>query len=75
MRTGELTYMAIEAKKATFAEISLIKSDMFFAKSDRYTILYLKQHKTNMEYTRIQIFLAVTSKQMYPIATLKKLFI
>ncbi len=39
MRMGELTYTAAEAKKATFAETDLTRSDISFAEGDQYAIL------------------------------------
>ena len=42
MRMGELTYTAAEAKKATFAETGLTRSDISFAEGDQYAILRLK---------------------------------
>lgn len=42
MKIGELTYTATEAKKATFADTSLTRSDNIFVEDDQYTILCLK---------------------------------
>lgn len=42
IKIKELTYTMAEAKKATFAETSLIRSDISFRKGDQYTILHLK---------------------------------
>ena len=39
MRMGELTYKAAEAKKATFAETDLTRSDISFVERDQYAIL------------------------------------
>lgn len=35
MSIGELIYIAVEIKKAMFAETNLIKSDIFFIKDDQ----------------------------------------
>ncbi len=75
MRMGKLIYMAAEAKKATFAETSLTRSDISFAEGDQYAILYLKRSKTDTEHTGVQIILAATGEQMCPVAALRKLFI
>ncbi len=75
MRMGELTYTAVEAKKATFAETGLIRSDISFAKGDQYAILRLKRSKTDTEHTEVQIILAATGKQTCPVAALRRLFI
>ncbi len=42
MRMEEWTYTAAEAKKATFAEIGLKRSDISFGEGDQYAILRLK---------------------------------
>lgn len=63
MRMGELTYTAMEVKKAMFAETSFTRSDISFAKGDQYAILHLKRSKTNTEHTGVQIILKVTCKQ------------
>lgn len=75
MKIGELTYTTAEAKKTTFAETSLTRSDISFAKGDQYTIIRLKRSKTDTEHTRVQIILAVTSKQTCPVTGLRRLFI
>ncbi len=75
MRMGELTYTAAEAKKATFAETSLTRSDISFAEGDQYAIVRLKQSKTDMEHTGVQIILAATGEPTWPVAALRRLFI
>ncbi len=75
MRMGELTYTATEAKKATFAETGLTRSDISFAEGDQYAILRLKQSKTDTEYTGVQIILAATGEPTCPVAILRRLFI
>lgn len=72
---GELTYTAAEAKKATFAESGFKRLDISFAEGDQYAILRLKQGKTDMEDTGVQIILATTGKRTCPVAALKRLFI
>lgn len=47
---GKLIYTVVEVKKFMFAKINLIKSDIFFAKNDQYTILHLKKNKNNTKY-------------------------
>lgn len=42
MRISELTYTAAKAKKATFAETGLTRSDITFAEDNQYAILRLK---------------------------------
>lgn len=49
-----------EAKKITYAETGLKRSDISFAKGNQYTILYLKLNQTNIEYTGVQNILAIT---------------
>lgn len=71
----ELTYKAAEAKKVTFAQTGLTRSDISFAKKDQYAILYLKRSKTNTEHTWVQIILAVTRERICPVAALRQLFI
>ena len=75
MRMGELTYTAAEAKKATFAETGLTRSDISFAEGDQYAILRLKRSKTDTEHTGVQIILAATGEQTCPVAALRRLFI
>lgn len=72
---SELISTIVEAKKVIFIEISLIKSDISFAKDNQYIILHLKKSKTYMKQTGMQIILVIINKQMYPIVTLKRLFI
>ncbi len=75
MRMGELTYTAAEAKKATFAEIGLTRSDISFEEWDQYSILRLKRSRTDTEYTGVQIILAATGEPTCPVAALRRLFI
>ena len=75
MRMGELTYTAAEAKKATFAETGLTRSDISFAEGDQYAILRLKRSKTDTEHTGVQIILAATGEPTCPVAALRRLFI
>ena len=75
MRMGELTYTAAEAKKVTFAQTSLTRSDISFAEEDQYAILCLKRSITNTEHTGLQIILAATGERTCPVAALRQLFI
>ncbi len=75
MGMEESTYTAAEAKKATFAETGLTKSDISFAEGDQYAILRLKQSKTDTEHTGVQIILAATGDPICPVAALRRLFI
>ncbi len=68
-------YTAAEAKKTTFAETSLTRSDISFAEGDQYAILRLKRSKINMEHTGVQIILAATGELTCPVAALRRLFI
>lgn len=74
MRLGKLIYMATEAKKPIFKKTKLIRLDILLTKSNQYTILQLKQSKTNIEHTGIQIVLAVKSKLIRPVLVLGRLF-
>lgn len=58
-----------------FAETDLTKSDISFAEGDQYTILRLKQNKTNTKHTGVQIILATTGKQTCPVTAPQRLFI
>lgn len=75
MRMGELTYTVAEAKKATFAETGLTRSDISLAKGDQYAILRLKRSKTDTEHTGMQIILAATGERTCPVVALRRLFI
>ncbi len=67
--------MAAEAKKPTIAETKLTRLDISFAEGDQYATLQLKQRKTDIEHTGVQIILAATGEQTCPVASLKRLFI
>ena len=75
MRMGELTSTAAEAKKTTFTETGLTRSDISFAEGNQYAILRLKRSKTDTEHTGVQIILAETGKRICPVAVLRRLFI
>ena len=75
IRMGELTYTAAEAKKATFAETGITRSDISFAEGDKYAILRLKQSKTDTEHTGMQMILAAIGQRKCPVAALRRLFI
>ena len=75
LRMRKLTYMATEAKEATFAETGLTSIDISFAEGDQYAILRLKRSKTDTEHTGVQIILAATGERKCPIAALRRLFI
>ncbi len=75
MRLREIMYMAAEAKKSTFAETKLTRSDISFEKGDQYATLRLKRSKTDVEHTGVQIILAAKGEQTCPVAAQKGLFI
>lgn len=59
MKIGELTYTVAKAKKATFAEINLTRSDISFTQNNQYAILRLKKSKTDKKHIGVQIILIV----------------
>lgn len=67
----ELTNLVAETKKIMFTEIGFLKSDISFDKEDQYTILCLKQSKTNIKHMEMQIILAVTRECICLIAALR----
>lgn len=71
LKKEKLNYIIIKAKKTIFVEISLIKLDISFTKSNKYTILYLKQSKTNIKYIKVQIILQIRNKHIYLITILR----
>ena len=75
MRMGELTYTAAELKKDSFKETKLTRSDISFSEGDQYAILRLKQSKTDVEHTGVQIILAATGEPTCPVSALRRLFI
>lgn len=75
MKIGELTYIMAEVKKTTFVETGLTRSDISFAEDDQYTVLCLKQSKTDIELTGVGIILAAMSENTCPVAALRQLFI
>ncbi len=75
MRMGKLTYMAVEAKMATFTETGLTRSDISFVKDDQYAILRLERSNTDTEHTGMQIILAAIGEQTSPVVALRRLFI
>lgn len=74
MRMQKLTYTVEKAKMATFVETGLTRSDISFVEGDQYAILLLKQNKTDIKHTEVQIILAATRERTCPITTLRKLF-
>lgn len=74
MKMGELTYTAVEAKKTTFAETNLTRSDISFAERDQYAILQFKQNKTDIEHTGMQIVLTATGERICRVVALRRLF-
>lgn len=75
MRMGEITYTATEAKKASFSETKVTRSDISFAEGDQYAILRLKRSKTDTEHTGVSIILAATGEKTCPVRALRRLFI
>ncbi len=75
LRLGEITYMASELKKkSTFVETHATRSDILFAEGDQYAMLRLKQSKTDVDHSGVQIMFAATGKSTCPVAALRKLF-
>lgn len=56
MRIGELIYTAAEAKKATFAETGLTRSDIFFAEGNQYATLRLSKVKPTRNTPEYKLF-------------------
>lgn len=75
IRLGKITYMATEAKKPIFKKTKLTRLDILLTEGNQYTILQLKQSKTNIKHTGIQIVLADTSELICLVLALGKLFI
>ena len=75
MRLGEITYTIAEAKKASFKDTKLTRSDISFAEGDQYAILRLKRSKTDVDHTGVQIMLAATGEPTCPVSALRRLFI
>ena len=67
-------YMGIKLKKASFSLIKVIRSEILFSKGNQYAVLCLKQSKTNIEHTRVQIILITTGKKYYLVAALTRLY-
>ncbi len=74
LRLGKITYTAAERKKSTFVETHATKSDISFAEGDQYTVLRLKQSKTDVEHSGVQIMLAATGEETRSMAALRRLF-
>lgn len=72
---GELIYIVAETKKIMFSQTDLIRSDIFFAKEDQYTILCLKQSKINIVHIGVKITLAAIKKCKCVVAAPRQLFI
>lgn len=64
-----------EAKKTTFVETGLTRSDISFTENNQYTIFPLKQSKTNTKHIGMQIILAAIGIQICPVEALQRLFI
>lgn len=75
LRLGEITYTATEAKKASFKDKKVTRSDISFSEGDQYAILRLKRSKTDTEHTGVQIVLAATGEKTCPVNALRRLFI
>lgn len=75
MQIGELTYMATELKKDSFKDTKLTRPDISFAEGDQYATLRLKQSKTDVKHTGVQIILAATGKTTCPVSALRRLFL
>ena len=75
MKMRELTYTTAGIIKATFEEITILWSDISFAKRDQYAILRLERSKINTNYTEIKIILAATGERTCAVAVLRKLFL
>lgn len=71
---GEITYTSTELKKASFARTQVTRSDVSFAEGNQYTVLRLKQSKTDTEHTGVQIVLAATGEKTCPVAALARLY-
>lgn len=74
LRLGEIIYTGTELKKAAFARTKVTRSDFFFAEGNQYAILRLKQSKTDIEHTGLQIVLAATGEKTCPVAALARLY-
>ena len=71
---GEITYTGIELKKASFSATRVTRSDISFSKDNQYAVLCLKQSKTNIEHTDVQIILAAIGEKTCPVAALARLY-
>lgn len=75
LRLGEITYTATEAKKTSFKDTKVTRSDISFSEGDQYAILRLKRSKTDTEHTGVQIVLAAMGEKTCPVNALRRLFI
>ena len=71
----EITYIGVELKKASFLLIKVTRSDISFAEGNQYVMLCLKQSKTDIEYTGVQIIFVAAGKKTCLIVALTQLYI
>ena len=67
-------YTGTKFKKASFSSTKITRSNILFAEGNPYAVLQLKQSKTDIELTGVQIILAATGKKTCPVAALTTLY-
>lgn len=63
---NKINYTELEAQSRTFVDTKLTRSDIIFSDGDQHAILCLKQSKTDVHHTRVEIILAATHHQTCP---------
>lgn len=71
---GEFTYTSTEAQASIFVSTKLTRLDVTFLDGDQHAILRLKQSKTDINHSGVEIILAATHDETCPVRALGVLF-
>lgn len=74
LQMNEFTYTSAEAQASTFTNTKLTRSDVTFSDRDQHEILRLKQSKTNINHSGVEIILAATHDTTCSVTALRNLF-
>jgi hypothetical protein len=74
LRLRKIIYTNVDRKRVSFDRVKITRDDVSFVENNQYATLRLKRSKIDLNHTRVQIILAVTSESTCSMTVLRHLF-
>jgi hypothetical protein len=74
LRLDKIIYTRIDRRKILFDRLNSTRENILFVENDQYAILRVKKNKIDLNHTRVQIMLIVTSESTCLVLVLRHFF-